>query len=78
MHTLFMHVHLFSFYTLIRPLSDDPEFAHPGIGVYSKDQLFREYHTPYEKPEFSYLIVLSRYFSCFSLYLLISWFCALN
>ena len=34
-----MHVHLLSFYTLIRSLSDDPGFAHLGIGVYSFDQV---------------------------------------
>jgi len=32
---------------------------------YLADQVFEEDHTPYEEPEFSYLIVLSRYILTF-------------
>ena len=39
---VFMHMHT-SFYTLIRLLSDDPEFSHPGIGdICSVDQVSDE------------------------------------
>ena len=63
-------------YTLYAPASS-PYFTHSlrvsdsldlhiqAYVCYLTDQIFREDHTLYEEPEFSYLIVLSKYFLAF-------------
>jgi len=33
-YTPFIHVHVLLFYTLIRSLYDDPEFAYPGLEMF--------------------------------------------
>jgi len=58
---------LLSFYTLIRPLSDDPEFKHRGIGVYSIDQMFDEIVCIVRSPE---LLSVDHQYSCFLSFLL--------